>query len=52
MCIYVFLKLKDMYCHLKKICMSLNFIIMFICHIKKTVVFICVLKKTMCLYVI
>jgi len=45
MCIYVFLKLKDIYCQLCNICMSLNFIIMFLCHIKTKVVFICRIKK-------
>jgi len=52
MCIYVFLILKDIYCHLQNMYMSLNFIVVFICHLKKKVVFICRIKKFMCLYVI
>ena len=36
MCVYIFLKLKDKYCHLWNICIChLNFIIVFICHTKK-----------------
>jgi len=37
---------------IKHICVSLNFIDVFICHFKKKVVFICRIKKIMCLYVI
>jgi len=45
MCIYVFLKLNDIYCHLWSICMSLNCIIVFIWHIKKRIVLICQIQK-------
>ena len=49
MCIYVFVKLKDIYCHLWNICMLLNFIIVFICHIKKKMCLYFVYKK-LCVY--
>jgi len=52
MCIYFFLKLKDTYCHLWNIRVSLNFIIVFICRIKKKLCLYVVYKKIMCLYVI
>ena len=55
MCIYVFLILKDIYCHLKKhmyvtqfyfcVYMSFKKKIVFICRIKKIYVFICRIKK-------
>jgi len=45
LCIYVFLKLKDIHCHLRNKCMSLNFIIVLICHIKKNCDYMSYKKK-------
>jgi len=42
MCLLI---IKDIYCQLLNICMSLNFIVVFIGHLKKKVVFICRIKN-------
>ena len=49
MCIYVFLILRNIYCHLQNICMSLNLVAVSICYLKKKCVYMSYRKK-LCVY--